>query len=94
VEIYQKAYETGGWQAVRRQLLEFGKLEGQKPGANHFALARICALMGDDDQALKYLNTVVERREWRMVWMIPDPALDSLRDDPRFDELVRRAGLK
>jgi len=94
IEIYQKAYETAGWREVRRKLLEFDKLGEQKPGSNLFAIAVQCALLGDKEQAFEYLNKAVEKRHSQMVMLNVEPAFDSLRDDPRFDELVRRVGLK
>ena len=36
VKVYQKAYEIGGWQEVRRKFLEFSKLDENKPESNHF----------------------------------------------------------
>jgi len=53
-----------------------------------------CALLGDKEQAFEYLNKAVEKRHSQMVMLNVEPAFDSLRDDPRFDELVRRVGLK
>ena len=94
IEVYQKAYETAGWQGVRQKLLEFNKLNEHKPGSNLFANARQCALMGEKEQAFEYLNKALEKRQSQMIRLNVEPALDSLRDDPRFDELVRRVGLK
>jgi hypothetical protein len=94
VEVYQKAYETAGWLGVRRQFLEFEKLGEQKPGSNLFAIARNCALLGEKEQAFEYLYKAFDKRQRQMLMLNAEPALDSLRDDARFDELVRRVGLK
>lgn len=87
LEIYQKAYETAGWIGVRRDLAE--SLEFQI-----FDLARLYALQGEKDAAFEYLNKAVEKREWMIVTLNVEPALDNLRDDPRFAELLGRVGLK
>ncbi|MBA4125159.1 MAG: protein kinase [Acidobacteria bacterium] len=94
IEVYQKAYETAGWQGVRQKLLEFDKLDEHKPGSNLFAIARQYALSGDKEQAFEYLNKAFEKHQSQMIGLNVEPALDSLRGDPRFDELVRRVGLK
>jgi len=93
VEIYQAAYETAGWRAVRRKLLEFSKPDENKPGSNLFAIARQCALLGEKNEAFEYLNKVFEKHQTQMVMLKVEPSLDALRDDPRFDELVKRIGL-
>lgn len=94
VEIYQKAYETEGWQGVGRKRLEFFKLNENKPESSFFDTARWCALPGEKEQAFEYLNKAVERREWAVIMLNVDPPFDSLRGDPRFAELVRRVGLQ
>jgi DNA-binding winged helix-turn-helix (wHTH) protein/TolB-like protein/Tfp pilus assembly protein PilF len=93
VEIYQKTYESSGYQGVKRKLLEFDKLTEHTPGSNLFDMARQCALLGDKEQAFEYLNRAFEKHQMQMVMLNAEPALDSLRDDPRFAELVRRVGL-
>ena len=85
LEIYQNAYETAGWIGVRRELAE--TLEVQ-----HFDLARLYALQGEKDAAFESLNKAVEKREWTIVTLNVEPALDKLRDDPRFGELLKRVG--
>ncbi len=92
--IYQNAYETSGWQGVREKFFEQQKLNEQKPSANLYALARQCARLGDKEQAFEYLNKSIEKRQGQLTMLNVEPAFDSLRDDPRFDELVRRIGLK
>jgi tetratricopeptide (TPR) repeat protein len=94
VELYQKAFETSGWIGVRQKHFEFEKLNEQKPSANFFNLARQCTLLGDREQAFKYLITAIEKRQGQISILNVEPAFDSLRDDPRFDEMLRRAGFK
>ncbi len=57
-------------------------------------MARQCVLLGDKEQAFAYLNKAIEKRQGQMIQLKVEPPFDSLRDDPRFDELVRRVGLK
>jgi hypothetical protein len=40
------------------------------------------------------LNKALENRQYQMTWLNVDPYFDPLRGDPRFEELVRRVGLK
>jgi DNA-binding winged helix-turn-helix (wHTH) protein/Tfp pilus assembly protein PilF len=94
VELFQKAYETSGWQGVKQKVFELNKVNDEKPTANHYAMARQCALIGDKEQAFVYLNKALEKHQGQMIMLNVDPPFDSLRDDPRFDVLVRRVGLK
>jgi serine/threonine-protein kinase len=95
LELFQKAYETSGWQGVRRQNFELNKVkEEQKPSANYYSMARQCALMGDKEQAFAYLNKALQKHQGQLVMLNVDPPFDRLRDDSRFDELVGRVGLK
>jgi serine/threonine-protein kinase len=56
------------------------------------ALARVYAALGDRDQAIFRLEKAVSLRTGLRGLKV-SPAFDNLRDDPRFAELVRRAGL-
>ena len=53
----------------------------------------VYAALGEKDQAFKALDSAYEERSIFMTWLQTDPALDSLRSDPRFPELVRKVGL-
>jgi DNA-binding winged helix-turn-helix (wHTH) protein/TolB-like protein/Flp pilus assembly protein TadD len=94
IGLFQNAYETSGWRGVRQKFFEQQKLNEQKQSANLYAMARQCALLGDKEQAFAYLNKAIEKHQGQMIQLNVEPAFDLLRDDPRFDELVRRVGLK
>jgi hypothetical protein len=52
--------------------------------------ARIYARLGDKDQAFAWLEKAYEKRDGLMFVLKVSPRWDSLRDDPRYDDLVRR----
>lgn len=52
------------------------------------------AKLGDKDRAFEYLEKAFAARYTGMVWLKVTPELDSLRDDPRFDTLLRRVGFE
>ena len=58
-----------------------------------FSFACVHAELGNTDAALEALDSVVEERGGQAVFLGIEPALDPLRDDPRFDALLRRVGL-
>ena len=53
------------------------------------------ALLGEADQAIEWLNKAVEERfPPTPIALRVDPFLDPLRDDPRFQDLLRRVNLE
>jgi tetratricopeptide (TPR) repeat protein len=57
-----------------------------------FAWARavVYGALGEKDEALRSLEQAYEDREPKLAMAKVDPRLDSLRDDPRFQDLLRR----
>ncbi|HEY0457704.1 MAG TPA: winged helix-turn-helix domain-containing protein [Pyrinomonadaceae bacterium] len=55
-------------------------------------VAWIYSALGDKDQAFEWLNKAIDEGEDRLLYMVSEPELDGLRDDPRFPEMVRRIG--
>ena len=90
VQSYRAAYQTSGWQGVLRE-----QIKTFDPGKQYyFHRASDYAMLRDKDKAFEYLEKSYQRRELWICYLQVHWRFDSLRDDPRFDELVKRVGLK
>jgi eukaryotic-like serine/threonine-protein kinase len=56
-------------------------------------LAGIHAGLGDEDLAMDCLEKSLEEHSHWLIYLHTDPAMDSLRDNPRFQTLLLRVGL-
>ena len=56
-------------------------------------MAGVYATLGETDKAIDWLNKGYEQRVFSMFFVSVDPLFDPIRDDARFQELVRRIGL-
>jgi TolB-like protein/DNA-binding winged helix-turn-helix (wHTH) protein/Flp pilus assembly protein TadD len=86
-----RAYAASGKRSEAVKLLS-DLTKRSIPGQSHASeIAVICASLGDTDQAIKWLEKGFEERFNPGVLL--RPGFDSLRSDPRFEDLVRRVGL-
>lgn len=58
-----------------------------------FFIALVHAGLRDLDQAFAWLEKACAERSGSVRYLKVEPRLDPLRDDPRFDDLMRRVGL-
>jgi len=56
--------------------------------------ALVYIALGDKDEAFELMEQAYEERANCMPWLRADQALDPLRDDPRFQDLLRRMNLE
>jgi Tfp pilus assembly protein PilF len=57
-------------------------------------LAYVYAALGEIDEAFMWLDQAFRQRDPSMTWIKGDPEFDSLRFDPRFEELMKKLGLE
>jgi hypothetical protein len=55
-------------------------------------VATFFAELGEKDKAFDMLNEAVETKDQHTAWMKVDPFMDPLRDDARFEQMLKRAG--
>jgi len=89
IQLYKTIYQTSGWQGVLRERVK----RFDKGDLAYFYGAAYNAPIGNKEKAFEYLEKSYQRRELWMANLQVDPRLDSLRDDPRFDEMAKRFGL-
>jgi len=90
------AYARAGDRAKARKLLEELLSDSQKalqPIVSPHSIAEIYAALGDIDQAFTWLDKAYDAHDMQMVSLKANPTLDSLRDDSRFIDVIRRVGL-
>jgi adenylate cyclase len=63
-----------------------------KDSNNNWVFAKAYVGLGEKDKALAELNKAYENRISSVLWLKVEPQLDPLRDDPRFQELLKRVG--
>ena len=76
-------------------------LEGLKAGQNSMEgyvaeinLARVYAGLGETEKAFEMLEIAVRKREPWILGLRVGPGFDTIRDDPRFADLLRRIGVE
>ena len=57
-------------------------------------IAYISVALGDYEQTFAWLEKAYQSRAGNLPWIIMEPKFDPIRSDPRFEEMVRRMGLK
>jgi len=84
-----RAGQTAKARAMLERLLAYGRDHYLNP----ITLVAVYAALGDRDQAFAWLDrTVADRTAW--LWGIATfPEFDSLQQDPRLAQLIRRVGL-
>jgi eukaryotic-like serine/threonine-protein kinase len=88
----QSYAEVGRPKDARQILGDLTKLAQHKYVAPHF-FAAIHIGLQEKDRAIEYLEkSYAEHCHW-LIYLHIDPSMDSLRDDPRFQDLLRRVGL-
>jgi eukaryotic-like serine/threonine-protein kinase len=75
------------------QVLEELASRSRKGYVSPYFSAIIQAALGDRDAAFASLERGFEARTVFMTWLLFDPDMDPLRNDPRFAALVKRVGL-
>ena len=58
-----------------------------------YAFSVVYIGLGDKDQAFQALERSFEERAWEITYLKVEPFMDSLRSDPRFENLVHRVGI-
>jgi serine/threonine-protein kinase len=87
-ELIRESFAEGGWEGFLRAMTGTRR----PPNIPSYSLAIYYAELGEKDKAFAELNNSYDKREWNLVLLKVDPLLDPLRDDPRFQDLMRRVG--
>lgn len=82
------SFAAGGWQGFLRDMTS-KRPEGFSP----YMAAIFFAQLGEKDKAFADLVKGFENRDYMLRFLKIDPSVDTLRDDPRFKELMRRMRL-
>lgn len=84
--------EAGRAADARQILDDLTELARQKYVAPYF-FAGIYIGLGDHDRAVEYLERAYEEHSHWLIYLHIDPGVDDLRDNRRFQDLLRRVGL-
>jgi hypothetical protein len=86
--LMRESFAKGGWQRFLRAMTGATK----SSYLSFFLVGAYHAELGEKDKAFDALNKSYENREILIAGLKADPRHDPLRDDPRFQELLRKAG--
>jgi len=87
-------FRSGGWPAALRKGIELMQAQQKSMPGYVFAfyLAKLYAELGEKDRAFESLELAYKKHDVWLIGLRTDFALDSLRSDPRYVELVRKIG--
>jgi len=81
----RESFAKGGWEGYLRYMTS-----EERQGRGFYDLARFYAALGDKDKAFAALNKSYDEREIPLSGIKVDPLLDPLRDDLRFQEVMKK----
>ncbi|MFN0280326.1 MAG: tetratricopeptide repeat protein [Pyrinomonadaceae bacterium] len=88
-----RAYALSGKKAEAEKAIDELKELSKRTYVPPYNFAIVYAGLGNKDEAFAYLNRAYDDRSYYLAWLKVDSQLDSLRDDPRFKDLLKRMNL-
>ena len=94
IQTWKTIYAKSGWRGVSERQLEQAKEDEKNGKPNYIQSAFNSIELEQRDEAFAYLEKAFGERLWAITTLKVEPRFDSLRSDPRFEDLVKRVGLK
>jgi TolB-like protein/DNA-binding winged helix-turn-helix (wHTH) protein/Tfp pilus assembly protein PilF len=89
------AYSAVGRKAEAEKMLRDLERQSKRTSNSLYTMATIYAGLGENDKAFEFLEKAYSQKSLGIPWSLSsDLLLDSLRPDPRFQNLLGRMGLK
>lgn len=86
-KLARESYAKNGWNGFLREMI---RQNDANPGASLGVPAIFLAQLGENEKAVAVLNEAAKQGDFWLFRIKFDPAFDSLRDDPRFQALVKK----
>jgi TolB-like protein/Tfp pilus assembly protein PilF len=87
-QLIRESFAKSDWQGFLRKIAE----ERTRLKLYPYFVAAFFAELGEKDKAFALLNEALETKDQHTAWMKVDPYMDPLRTDPRFQEVLKKAG--
>jgi tetratricopeptide (TPR) repeat protein len=87
-KLIRESLAGGDWQGFLRRITG----ERTRLKLYPYFVATFFAELGEKDKAFAMLNEAIETKDQHTAQMKVDPYMDPLRDDPRFQEVLKKAG--
>lgn len=84
--------KSGQHERAKQAVKEIMEVEKSEP-ISRYVIARSFAAIGERERAFDELSQAFQHRDGLLIVLKIDPNFDELRDDPRFQELVKSVGL-
>jgi TolB-like protein/DNA-binding winged helix-turn-helix (wHTH) protein/Tfp pilus assembly protein PilF len=89
-EVIQEALSTLGWAGLMESFARYRESQTVPDYNRAYRVAVFYALAGRHEEALHWLDTAYEARDFNLSMVNGDPVFDPLRSDPGFQDLLRR----
>jgi len=87
-KLIRESFIGGDWRGFLKKITE----QRSRLKLYPYFVAGFYAELGEKDKAFALLAEALETKDQHIAWMKVDPVMDSLRDDPRFTEVLKSAG--
>jgi serine/threonine-protein kinase len=87
------AYARMGKRAEGRKIAEQYIAQSRRNPNDAYSAAILLLALGENDQGFQFLDKACEYRSRRMVYLKTSPYFDPVRQDPRFQTLLKQVGL-
>ena len=88
------SYAAAGQSSEARRLLAEIQKRSAQEYVSAYAYALVHTFLGEQPQALMWLEKATDERSWYLPFIAVEPDLESLRGDPRFQKVLKTVNLE
>lgn len=93
-EALARGFEEGGYSGALRRVAETLAARSKTTYVSPWQIGTLYTRAGKNDEALDWLEKAYLARDQNMPYLGVDPIFDTLRDDPRYQGLLRKMNLR
>jgi tetratricopeptide (TPR) repeat protein len=92
-EVLERGYAEGGYAGAMTHVAEMMVARSRTTHVTSWQIGTLYARAGKHEEALHWLEQAYDKHDANMPYISVDAIFDGLRDDPRFQDLLRRMNL-